>query len=141
MSMQSVLWAPSQPDSSKDFVRIVHGNGAWKYSSADESQVFRPLCQSVQAPPYYLPTPPTLTWTSLGVVGHMFGFSNQTCSLDDARKACRQQAGKVYLATLDNLYDEVAEYILNNHPDRTYWLDAANTGNTGKITKTYRLQD
>ena len=33
----------------------------------------------------------------------------------------------MYLATLDTLYDEVAQYILDNHSDRTYWLDAVTT--------------
>ena len=33
----------------------------------------------------------------------------------------------MYLATLDTLYDEVAQYILDNHGDRTYWLDVVTT--------------
>ena len=52
---------------------------------------------SERAPFKHLPSPPTLTWVSLGALGHMFAFSNETRSLDDARAACEQQVRKPQL--------------------------------------------
>lgn len=51
------------------------------------------LIVPARAPFNYLPTPPTLTWVSLGALGHMFVFSNEERSLEDARAACEQQVG------------------------------------------------
>ena len=38
----------------------------------------------------------------------------------------------MYLATLDALYDEVSQYILDNHSDRAYWVDAVYSSTAGR---------
>ena len=58
------------------------------------------LIVPARAPFNYLPTPPTLTWVSLGALGHMFGFSNEERSLEDARAACEQQVGSHWFALM-----------------------------------------
>lgn len=61
----------------------------WSYAVV--IMIITPVPES--APARYLRTPPTLTWVSLGTIGHMFGLSNERVSLEHARAACKQQVG------------------------------------------------
>ncbi|KAK7098290.1 hypothetical protein V1264_002622 [Littorina saxatilis] len=68
--------------------------------------------------------PPAMTWVQLGNPSREFGFSSDKQTFHDARKMCAAQTGRVRLAVLDTLFEEVREWIEVNHPDGAFWVDA-----------------
>ena len=79
-----------------------------------------------------------MTWVALGEApGHVFGFSDIAAELSTASMLCsRGLQGKVTLATLDTLFDEVLQYLTNNNSvnlaGTTFWLNALGFGERGR---------
>nr|KAG5699133.1 hypothetical protein BaRGS_014432 [Batillaria attramentaria] len=69
----------------------------------------RPLCQS-------------------GTASQTFGFSYERKTVPEARHACDYQPGEVSLATLDQTFFEVKQYVWDNYRSRHYWVDATSSG-------------
>ncbi|XP_070200995.1 uncharacterized protein [Littorina saxatilis] len=68
-------------------------------------------------------------WVPLGSPSRQFFFSDDKKSFPEARETCAALPGYGRLANLDLMFAEVTDWILDNHSDREYWVDAARPEN------------
>ncbi|KAK7487851.1 hypothetical protein BaRGS_00020898 [Batillaria attramentaria] len=117
-------WAWSEPSHGDTHVWVKATLGLTRFYGTNASSLARPLCQSTTPPSAFGPSPQPFTWVTFSNPDQTFGFSGSRSSLAAAHHACARQPGHLHLATLDEHFEEVTQYILDNHLTRNYWVDA-----------------